>query len=238
MFSDYMRNAVRMSALMGLRVVYVFTHDSIGLGEDGPTHQPVEHLTSLRAMPNLLVLRPMDANETSVAWQVALKNTTGPSALILTRQNLPIIPRDGESTTFCTNAAKGGYVLTEDEDYDVILIASGSEIEIALEAKKQLNEKHRKVRVVSMMSTDLFDQQDDAYKEEVLPKKFTRRIAIEAGATLGWYKYVGLSGEIIGLDRFGASAPIDVLYNNFGITAENVVKTAEKMFIFHENCDQ
>jgi transketolase len=237
-FSDYMRPAVRLSAMMGLRVVYVFTHDSIGLGEDGPTHQPVEHLTSMRAMPNLLVLRPMDANETSVAWQVALKNTNRPSALILTRQNLSTIVRDGETIALCKNAAKGGYVLTEDENFDIILIATGSEVEIALEAKRQLNKNNRKVRVVSMMSAELFDEQDESYKEEVLPKKITRRIAIEAGASLGWYKYVGLSGKVIGIDRFGASAPMNVLYNNFGITAENIVKTAEKMFIYHENHDQ
>jgi transketolase len=231
-FSDYMRSAIRMSALMGLRVIYVFTHDSIGLGEDGPTHQPIEHLASLRAIPNLTNLRPMDANETSIAWKLALENTEGPTTLILTRQNLPVIERDGEKTAFCTEAAKGGYVLTEDKNFDLILIASGSEVEIAMDAKKILNENNRKVRVVSMMSTDIFDAQSEEYKEQVLPQNITRRIAIEAAATMTWYKYVGLKGEVIGLDRFGASAPIDVLYKEFGITAENVAARARRMYVF------
>jgi len=231
-FSDYMRSAIRMAALMGLRVVYVFTHDSIGLGEDGPTHQPIEHLTSLRAIPNLNNMRPMDANETSVAWKMALENTQGPSTLILTRQSLPTIARDGKDVAFCTEATKGGYVLTEDEGFESIIIASGSEVEIALEAKKILNEKHRKVRVVSMMSTDVFDAQSQEYKDSVLPPRIPRRVAVEAAASLSWYKYVGLKGQIIGLDSFGASAPINVLYENFGITAENVVKSVEHMCIF------
>jgi transketolase len=236
-FSDYMRSSIRMAALMGLRVIYVFTHDSIGLGEDGSTHQPVEHLASLRAIPNLLTFRPMDANETSVAWQMALNNTNGPTALVLTRQNLTVVTRDGEKVAFCTDAKKGGYILTEDKDFDIILMASGSEVEIALEAKKQMNENGRKVRIVSMLSTELFDQQPEEYKKSVLPKGITRRIAIEAASAMSWYKYVGLNGKTITLDRFGASAPIDVLYKEFGITAEVVVKTAERMFVFHENCN-
>jgi len=232
-FSDYMRSSIRMAALMGLRVIYVFTHDSIGLGEDGPTHQPVEHLASLRAIPNLTNLRPMDANETSVAWKLALENTKGPSTLILTRQGLETVARDGEKVAYCTEAAKGGYVLTEDKGFDLILIASGSEVEIALHAKRLLNENNRKVRVVSMMSTELFDTQTEAYRNQVLPSNITRRIAIEAASPMSWYKYVGLKGEIVGLKRFGASAPIDILYENFGITAENVAAIARKMYVFH-----
>jgi transketolase len=174
----------------------------------------------------------MDANETSIAWKLALENTEGPTTLILTRQNLPVIERDGEKTAFCTEAAKGGYVLTEDKNFDLILIASGSEVEIAMDAKKILNENNRKVRVVSMMSTDIFDAQSEEYKEQVLPQNITRRIAIEAAATMTWYKYVGLKGEVIGLDRFGASAPIDVLYKEFGITAENVAARARRMYVF------
>jgi len=232
-FSDYMRSSIRMAALMGLRVIYVFTHDSIGLGEDGPTHQPVEHLASLRAIPNLTNLRPMDANETSVAWKLALENTKGPSTLILTRQGLETVARDGEKVAYCTEAAKGGYVLTEDKGFDLILIASGSEVEIALHAKRLLNENNRKVRVVSMMSTELFDTQTEAYRNQVLPSNITRRIAIEAASPMSWYKYVGLKGKIVGLERFGASAPIDILYENFGITAENVAAIARKMYVFH-----
>ena len=235
-FSDYMRSSIRMAALMGLRVIYVFTHDSIGLGEDGPTHQPVEHLASLRAIPNLLNLRPMDANETSVAWKIALENTKGPSTLVLTRQGLPTIARNGETVAFCTEAAKGGYVLTEDKDFDLILIASGSEVEVVLEAKKILNGFNRKVRVVSMMSTDLFDAQSEEYRNEVLPPEKMMRIAVEAAASMSWYKYVGLKGEVVGIDTFGASAPINVLYKEYGITAENVASTARKMYVFHESC--
>ena len=235
-FSDYMRSAIRMAALMGLRVIYVFTHDSIGLGEDGPTHQPVEHLTSLRAIPNLLNLRPMDANETSIAWKIALENTTGPSTLVLTRQGLSTIAREGDKVAYCTEATKGGYVLTEDKDFDIILIASGSEVEIVLEAKKILNSFHRKVRVVSMMSTELFDAQSEEYRNQVLPPENMMRIAVEAAASMSWYKYVGLRGEVVGIDKFGASAPIDVLYKEYGITAENIASIARKMYVFHQSC--
>ncbi len=223
-FSDYMRSAIRMAALMELQTIYVFTHDSIGLGEDGPTHQPVEHLTSLRAIPNLVSFRPMDANETIMGWKVALERKEGPTALILTRQGLPIIDRTKEGITDCQAADRGGYVLTQDEDFDTILLASGSEVSLILEAKEQLNKKGIKVRVVSMPSMELFDMQSDKFRENVLPNKVTKRVAVEAGASLSWYKYVGLEGKIIGLDRFGASAPIDVLYTKFGITAEKVTE--------------
>ncbi len=228
-FSDYMRSAIRMAALMGLRVIYVFTHDSIGLGEDGPTHQPIEHLSSLRAIPNLLNLRPMDANETAVAWDIALKNTTGPTSIILTRQSLPTVDRSVRGYAKVSNAYKGAYVLSEDYGADLILMASGSEVEIALKAQDILNKQGIEARVVSFLSTELFDNQTDEYKEEVLPKRVSKRIAIEAGADMSWYKYVGLEGEIIGINSFGASAPIEVLYEKFEITAENIVKTAKKL---------
>lgn len=225
-FSDYMRSAIRMAALMELQSIYIFTHDSIGLGEDGPTHQPVEHLTSLRAIPNLINFRPMDANETVMGWKVALERKEGPTALILTRQKLPTIDRTAEGITDCQAADRGGYVLTQDDDFDTILIASGSEVTIALEAKELLNKKGAKVRVVSMPSTELFDMQSDKFKENVLPANITKRVAVEAGASLSWYKYVGLGGKIIGLDRFGASAPIEILYEQFGLTAKKVAEAA------------
>ncbi len=218
-FSDYMRPAMRMAALMGLQVVYVLTHDSIGLGEDGPTHQPVAHLTSLRAIPNMTVFRPGDANETIAGWKVALQNTKGPTCLVLTRQGLPVL-----KTEQVSGALKGGYVITEDKDFDSIIIATGSELELALVAKEELNERGEKVRVVSMPCTDVFEVQSKAYQESVLPASCTNRVAVEAGSTMGWYKYVGLQGKVIGLDRFGASAPYKTLYEKFGITAENVVK--------------
>ncbi len=225
-FSDYMRNAIRMAALMELQTIYVLTHDSIGLGEDGPTHQPIEHLTSLRAIPNLVTFRPMDANEARTGWRIALERKNGPTALILTRQALPVIDRKKKGITDCQAADRGGYVLTEDKDFEYILIASGSEVEIALQAKDLLNKKGKKVRVVSMPSTGLFDAQSGKFKENVLPASVTKRVAVEAGATLSWYKYVGLQGKIIGLDRFGASAPIQTLYKELGITVERVVEAA------------
>ncbi|MBL7796639.1 MAG: transketolase [Saprospiraceae bacterium] len=225
-FTDYMRPSIRLAALMGLRVIYVLTHDSIGLGEDGPTHQPIEHLASLRAMPNLSLIRPMDANETLVAWKMALARTDGPTGLVLTRQNLANPDRAALGMAPAAEAQKGGYVLTEDKDFKLILIASGSEVEIALGAKAILNQKKIAVRVVSMPGTDVFDRQPAAYRESVLPKSCTARLAVEAGAGLGWYKYVGLDGGIVGLDHFGASAPYEQLYEKFGLTAENVAEKA------------
>ena len=226
-FTDYMRPAMRMAALMGLRVIYVLTHDSIGLGEDGPTHQPVEHLSSLRAMPNMLVFRPADANETVVGWQQALQRSEGPTCLVLTRQKLPVLDR--KTLAPYQEAAKGGYVLAEDNDYEVILIASGSEVSLALAARQMLNDRGHRVRVVSMPSTELFDAQPQAYRHSVLPPDKTARVAVEAGATWGWQKYVGLEGKIIGLDRFGASAPYQTLYEELGITAEAVARAAEEL---------
>ena len=201
-FSDYMRPAMRMSALMEQQVVYVLTHDSIGLGEDGPTHQPEAHLWAYRTIPNMTVIRPMDANETAEAWKSALKNKKGPTCLVLTRQGLPVYDRAGLGWAKSEEAQKGGYVLCEDKDFEAIIIATGSEVELAVEAKTKLNEQGVKVRIVSMPSTNIFDEQPQEYKESVLPKNILKRVAVEAGVTLGWYKYVGLEGRVIGLDRF------------------------------------
>ena len=223
-FTDYMRSAMRMAALMGIRVIYVLTHDSIGLGEDGPTHQPIEHLTSLRAIPNMSVFRPGDANETIVGWQQALQRTDGPTCLVLTRQKLPVY-----NSNVSKGAANGGYVFSEDKDFSTILIATGSELHLAVEAKDILNKKGVKIRVVSMPSTDIFDQQFAEYRESVLPGACKSRVAVEAGSSLGWYKYVGLEGAVIGIDRFGASAPYQTIYTAFGLTAEAIASAAESL---------
>lgn len=221
-FSDYMRSAIRMAALMRLKVIYVFTHDSIGVGEDGPTHQPVEHLAALRLIPNLTVLRPADANETAEGWKFAL-NHNGPTALVLTRQNLKTMEKTGQQ------ADKGAYVVCQDEQFEMLIMASGSEVEIALEAKKLLNEKGVKVRLVSMPSMELFEKQSEEYKNSVLPPEHRARIAVEAASSQSWYKYVGLDGDVIAMDRFGASAPAELLFEKFGFTAENVVARAEAL---------
>ena len=228
-FSDYMRPAMRMSALMEQQVVYVFTHDSIGLGEDGPTHQPEAHLWAYRTIPNMTVIRPMDANETAEAWKSALKNKKGPTCLVLTRQNLPVYDRAGLGWAKSEEAQKGGYVLCEDKDFEAIIIATGSEVELAVEAKAKLDEQGVKVRIVSMPSTNIFDEQSQEYKESVLPKNILKRVAVEAGVTLGWYKYVGLEGRVIGLDRFGASAPYKTLYKEFGITTDAIVEAVNSL---------
>lgn len=228
-FSDYMRPAMRMSALMEQQVVYVLTHDSIGLGEDGPTHQPEAHLWAYRIIPNMTVIRPMDANETAEAWKSALKNKKGPTCLVLTRQNLPVYDRAGLGWAKSEEAQKGGYVLCEDKDFEAIIIATGSEVELAVEAKAKLNEQGVKVRIVSMPSTNIFDEQPQEYKESVLPKNILKRVAVEAGVTLGWHKYVGLEGRVIGLDRFGASAPYKTLYKEFGITTDAIVEAVNSL---------
>ena len=228
-FSDYMRPAMRMSALMEQQMVYVLTHDSIGLGEDGPTHQPEAHLWAYRMIPNMTVIRPMDANETAEAWKSALKNKKGPTCLVLTRQNLPVYDRAGLGWAESEEAQKGGYVLCEDKDFEAIIIATGSEVELAVEAKAKLNEQGVKVRIVSMPSTNIFDEQPQEYKESVLPKNILKRVAVEAGVTLGWYKYVGLEGRVIGLDRFGASAPYKTLYKEFGITTDAIVEAVNSL---------
>ena len=228
-FSDYMRPAMRMSALMEQQVVYVLTHDSIGLGEDGPTHQPEAHLWAYRMIPNMTVIRPMDANETAEAWKSALKNKKGPTCLVLTRQGLPVYDRAGLGWAKSEEAQKGGYVLCEDKDFEAIIIATGSEVELAVEAKAKLNEQGVKVRIVSMPSTNIFDEQSQEYKDSVLPKNILKRVAVEAGVTLGWYKYVGLEGRVIGLDRFGASAPYKTLYKEFGITTDAIVEAVNSL---------
>ncbi len=226
-FSDYARNGVRMSALMKLRVINVYTHDSIGLGEDGPTHQPIEHVSSLRLIPNNSVWRPCDMVETAVAWKAALERKDGPTSLILTRQALPHQNRSAEQIA---NIARGGYVLRDtDGTPDAILIATGSEIGIAMEAAEQLAGKGKKVRVVSMPSTDVFEKQDAAYRESVLPAAVAARVAVEAGVTVFWSKYVGLNGRVVGIDRFGESAPAPALFKEFGFTADNVASKVEEL---------
>jgi transketolase len=228
-FSDYMRPPIRLAAMMGLKVIYVFTHDSIGLGEDGPTHQPVEQLASLRLIPNLTVIRPADANETAEAWRMALQIQGGPVALILTRQNLPTLDRS--QMPGADNLAYGAYVLNGQETLspDIILMASGSEVSIALRALEQLKKKGLAPWVVSMPSWELFDKQPESYRNQVLPPAITNRLAIEAGRTLGWERYVGGKGKVIGLDHFGASAPYQTLYEKFGLTADQVVSKALEM---------
>lgn len=223
-FSDYARNAIRMSALMGLRVIYIMTHDSIGLGEDGPTHQPVEQVNSLRLVPNLHVWRPADAVETAIAWEISVKQERTPSLLALSRQNLAPLPH---SDATIAGARRGGYVLKDAEGGEPagILIATGSEVELALAAQARLAERGVAVRVVSMPCVELFDAQDANYRESVLPSKVTRRLAIEAGTTALWYKYVGLQGAVIGIDRFGASAPAPVVFEKLGFTVDHIVDT-------------
>lgn len=224
-FSDYMRPAIRLAALMELPVIYVFTHDSIALGEDGPTHQPVEHLPSLRAIPNLVVLRPADATETIDAWRVALEHHEGPVALLLTRQKLPVLDRSALPSA--EGVRRGAYVLADSEGTpDVILIASGSEVEVALDARLRLAEQDVKARVVSMPSSDLFERQPPEYRDEVLPPEVSARLAIEMAAPMGWGRYVGLQGDVVGINRFGASAPYQVLLEQFGFTGENVTLRA------------
>jgi len=225
MFSEYARNALRMSALMKQRVIYVFTHDSIGLGEDGPTHQPVEQTATLRMIPNMDVWRPCDTVETMVAWTAAVEKRSGPTSLCLSRQNLPFVARDDATIA---SIAKGGYVVSEAKNGKpkAIIIATGSEVDLALKAQAAMAAEIP-VRVVSMPSTNVFDRQDAAYRASVLPPGVPR-VAIEAGVTDGWYKYVGLEGAVIGLDRFGESAPAGELFKEFGFTVANVVKTVEK----------
>jgi transketolase len=227
MFMEYARNAVRMSALMGIQNIFVYTHDSIGQGEDGPTHQPVEQLTSLRTTPNMDTWRPCDATESVVAWKSAVQRKTGPTSLIFSRQGLPAVARNSDQVA---NIAKGAYVLQDCEGTaDVILIATGSEVSLALSSAKALSEQGKKVRVVSMPSTNTFDVQSNEYKESVLPSTVIKRVAIEAAHTDFWYKYVGFSGAVVGMTTFGESAPGNVLLEHFGFTVENVVKTVNQL---------
>ncbi len=225
-FSDYMRPSIRLAALMGLRVVFVFTHDSVGVGEDGPTHQPIEQLAGLRAVPNLVVLRPADATETVEAWKAAIERTDGPTTLAFSRQNLPVLDRS--TLAPASGVRQGGYVLWESSSSpEVIIIATGSEVHIALDAGQQLSEGGNAARVVSMPSWELFDGQSQDYKNSVLPPNITARVSIEAGSPMGWERYVGLNGRIIGLPHFGASAPAATLYEKFGLTAQRVIEEAK-----------
>jgi transketolase len=228
MFSEYARNALRMAALMKIPSIFVYTHDSIGLGEDGPTHQPVEQTATLRMIPNMQVWRPSDAVESAVAWKAAIERKDGPSTLIFSRQNLMHVSRTAEQIAAIE---KGGYVLRDCAGTpDAILIATGSEVELAVKAQEALAEKGKNVRVVSVPSTNVFEAQSQTYKDSVLPPSVTRRVAVEAGVTDGWYKYVGFGGKIVGLDRFGESAPAGELFKEFGFTVENVVKAVEGLF--------
>ena len=251
-FSDYMRPAIRLAALMGIAPVYVFTHDSVGLGEDGPTHQPIEHYMALRAIPNLTLIRPADAAETAEAWLAALRRTDGPVALALTRQKLPVLDREGRASASGTAPAeglasseslasgsglapadglhRGAYVLADaDGTPDVILIASGSEVHLVLEARDALAGEGVAARVVSMPSWELFEAQSAEYKESVLPASVTARLAVEPGVTLGWERYVGPRGDVIGLERFGASAPYQDVFEHLGFTAENIADRAKAL---------
>ena len=228
-FSDYMRPAIRLAALMKLHVVYIFTHDSIAVGEDGPTHQPVEQLFSLRTIPGLTVIRPADANETAEAWRIAVENKNGPTAIILTRQNVPVIDRARFRPAM--GLRKGAYILSDSspDKPEVILIATGSEVHLALEVHEKLLAEGVKTRVVSMPSWELFEQQPENYRQEVLPPDVTQRVSIEAGVTLGWHRYVGSEGEIIGIDHFGASAPGNILLKEFGFTSINILNRVKTL---------
>jgi transketolase len=228
-FSDYMRPTIRLAALMKLNVIYVFTHDSVAVGEDGPTHQPVEHLAALRAIPNLVVLRPADANETVLAWKLALNRKEGPTALILTRQKVPTIDQSRFASP--EGVLRGGYILAESPDGtpEVLILATGSEVHLALAAYEKLVQEGIAVRVVSLASWEVFEAQDVAYREKVLPANVKVRLAIEAGVPMGWERYVGLEGRVIGIERFGASAPGPVVMEKFGITAEAIIDAVREM---------
>jgi transketolase len=223
-FSDYARNAVRMAALMNTHSLFVYTHDSIGLGEDGPTHQSIEHLASLRNIPNLMVWRPCDTVESMISWKASVEMKS-PAALTFSRQGVPFIQRTQQQIE---NIHKGGYILFESEGApELIIIATGTEVGISLEACKQLDQQGKRVRLISMPCADVFDLQDEQYKQSLLPSDVRARIAVEAGITDYWRKYVGLDGDVVGIDEFGASAPGDVLMKHFGFTVENIIKRAQ-----------
>lgn len=227
-FSEYMRPPIRMAAIMKIRTVLVYTHDSIGLGEDGTTHQPVEQLIALRAMPNIVVIRPADANETAQAWKAAIEHTTGPVVIVLTRQDIPIL--DQNKYAKADNLSKGAYILSDSEgEPDVILLATGSEVSLILEAQQKLAEESIQARVVSMPCWEFFEKQDEAYKESVLPKSLKKRLAVEAASPVGWHKYVSDEGDVIGMTTFGESAPAKDLFKEFGFTVENVVSRAKAL---------
>jgi transketolase len=228
-FSDYCRPAIRIAALSNIPATYVFTHDSIGLGEDGPTHQPIEHLASLRAIPNVQVLRPADANETAWAWKAALEFREGPSLLVLTRQALPVLQRGDKNDASLT--MKGAYIISDSqkETPDAILMATGSEVQLALKANQKLKKEQIDARVVSMPSWELFAQQDQAYRDKVLPPEVKARVSVEAAAPFGWERWIGSTGTAIGLDRFGASAPYEEIYEHLGITEQRIVDETKEL---------
>lgn len=227
-FSDYMRPPIRLAAIMKIRPILIFTHDSIGLGEDGTTHQPVEQLIGLRSVPNVTVIRPADANETAQAWRIALEHTDGPVALILTRQGIPVI--DQEKYTKANELEKGAYILSEPEKApQLILIGTGSEVQLVIAAQQKLKEQNIAARVVSMPSWELFEKQDAAYKEKIFPKALRKRLAVEAGSPIGWLKYVTDEGGIIGINQFGESAPGEEVMKEYGFTVENVVNRAKAL---------
>jgi transketolase len=230
-FYDYMRPAVRLGALMGLHVIYIFSHDSIGLGEDGPTHQPIEHIVGMRAVPNLTVIRPADSLETMQAWDYAINESGRPTALILSRQNLPQIQRDSQVQE--NNISKGAYIVHQSEldiDPDVILIATGSEVHVAVESAIELRDNGINIRVVSMPSWEIFDAQEIRYRDLILPPNIKKRISVEAGSTLGWSKYVGLDGVSIGIDEFGASAPGNKILFEFGFHSKYIISKIMEIF--------
>jgi transketolase len=228
-FTDYARPAIRLAALMELPIIYVMTHDSIGLGEDGPTHQPVEQLASFRAMPHLCVIRPADANETAYAWRAALKRQSGPTMLVLTRQKLPVF--DGRKVESPEGVLKGAYTISKEKGNkpDIILIGSGSEVSLLLESKEKLQEEDIDARVVSMASWELFKEQEKEYRDSVLPPEITKRLAVETGASFGWCEWVGKEGAVIGVDKFGASAPYKDIFEHYGFTVENVIKRSKDL---------
>ena len=233
-FADYMKPAIRLAALSEAQVIFVFTHDSIGVGEDGPTHQPIEQLAMLRAIPHLYVIRPADAHETREAWRSAIQRRNGPTALAFTRQKVALIDRAQYAPA--TGAQRGGYILAEATDTNgqpaipaVMLLATGSEVGLALEARTALQASGTPTRVVSLPCWELFDEQSPEYREQVLPQSITARLAIEAGASLGWHRYVGLAGDTLTLDRFGASSPAEDVFRELGFTVENVVARARRL---------
>jgi transketolase len=228
-FSDYMRGSVRLAALSGLHVIYVWTHDSVGLGEDGPTHQPIEHYAALRAMPNLWFMRPGDANEASAAWALAVERGDGPVALALTRQKLPTLPGTAEGAR--EGVGRGGYVLREASSGkpEIVLLGTGSELQLAFAAAEALEAEGTPARVVSLPCWELFDAQDQAYRDSVLPPTVRKRVSVEIGASFGWERWVGDEGAIVGLDHFGASAPARTIFEKFGFTAERVTDVARKV---------
>jgi transketolase len=226
-FSDYLRPAIRLASLSGIKPIYVFTHDSIGLGEDGPTHQPIEQISSIRAIPKVIVIRPADVNETSYAWQFAIEHKGSPVALMLTRQALPVL--DQGKYPSAKNLLKGAYILKDSDTPELILIATGSEVSITLEAAEELGASGVKTRVVSFPSWELFEIQSDEYKESVLPSKIKARVSVEAGVKHGWERYIGDYGEAISIEKFGASAPVGIAMEKYGFTPANVVDTAKRV---------